>query len=382
MDFRVVPRRPRTLYLLVALCAEWLLSAHAVHADSFGTGVFVRTDSDHTVVVSPRIHLNQSVAEDTKVDLTYAADVWTSASVDIRASASLPVTEQRDELDVGVTHALEDLTLSAGYRFSIENDYVSHGATGSASVDLAQHNSTLAIAGYAFGDTVGRSGSPQIARSLVTVGARLSFTQVLGSATLAQLTYELSYLDGYQASPYRWVGFGGTGFGCQLKPGQDPNTLACLPEHEPDKRTRQAFALVLRQGLLDTLSIGGSYRGYLDNWGLVSHTFGVQLGWECGPDTLITLRYRYYWQSGVEFYRAVYSAASNRSTFTTRDREQSPMQDQHAGIDLEQKFAIHDDRAKLAFRLSVGGALYSYSAFVGLQQVTALETSFAVSLEH
>jgi hypothetical protein len=381
VEFRVVPSRPRTLCILDALCAVWLLSAHAVHADSFGTGVFVRTDSDHTVVVSPRIHLNQSITEDTKVDLTYAADVWTSASVDIRASASLPVTEQRDELDVGVTHAFEDLTVSAGYRYSIENDYVSYGATGSASVDLAQHNSTLAIAGYLFGDTVGRSGAPQIARRLVTAGARLSFTQVLGAATLAQLTYEFGQLDGYQASPYRWVGFGGTGFGCQVRPGQAPNTFSCLPEHEPDNRRRQAFALVLRHGLLDTLSVGGSYRGYFDTWGLVSHTFGVQLGWSLGPDSLITLRYRYYWQSGVDFYRAVYSTASSRGIFTTRDREQSPMQDQHAGIELEQKIALDDDRAKLAFRLSVGGDLYSYSAFVGLQQVTALEASFAVSLE-
>jgi hypothetical protein len=343
--------------------------------------LFVRTDSDHTLVVSPRIHLNQSVNETTAVDLTYAADVWTSASVDIRASASLPVTEQRDELDVGVTHAFEDLTLSAGYRFSIENDYVSHGATGSASIDLLEHNTTLAISGYVFGDTVGRSGAPQIARSLVTVGARLSFTQVLGPATLGQLTYELSHLDGYQASPYRWVGFGGTGFGCQAKPGQDASTLPCLPEHEPDTRTRQAGALVLRHGLFDWLSVGGTYRLYLDGWGLVSHTLGAQLGWLLATNSLITLRYRYYTQSGVNFYRKVYDVPTTRTTFTTRDREQSPMQDQNVGLELEQKVPINDAGARLAFRLSVGGHLYSYSDFAGLEEVTALDVSFAVSLE-
>jgi hypothetical protein len=341
----------------------------------------VRTDSDHTLVVSPRIHLNQSVNETTSVDLTYAADVWTSASVDIRASASLPVSEQRDELDVGLTHAIDDLTFSAGYRFSIENDYVSHGATGSASLDLAEHNSTLALSGYAFGDTVGRSGSPQIARSLVTFGARLSYTQVLGPATLGQVTYELSHLDGYQASPYRWVGFGGTGFGCQAKPGQNANTLPCLPEHEPDTRTRHAAALVLRHALLDWLSVGATYRLYFDAWGLVSHTLGAQLGWLLDTYSLVTLRYRFYTQSGVNFYRRVYALPSDRSTFTTRDREQSPMQDQNVGLEFEQKVPINDDRARLAFRLSVGGHLYAYSDFAGLEQVTALDVSFAVSLE-
>jgi hypothetical protein len=380
VEFRVVSRRARSLINPRALCALWLLATHTAHADSFGTGVFVRADSDHTVVVSPRIHLNQSVTEDTKVDLTYAADVWTSASIDIRASASLPVTEQRDELDVGITHAFEDLTLSAGYRFSIENDYKSHGATGSASIDLAEHNSTLAFTGYTFGDTVGRSGTPGFARALVTVGARLSFTQLFGPTTLGQLTYELSHLNGYQASPYRWVGFGGTGFGCQAAPQQDPNTLTCLPEHEPDTRTRHALALVVRHGLFERLSIGGSYRVYVDSWSLLSHTFGAQLGLLLGADSLVTLRYRYYTQNGVNFYHEVYAAPSNRNTFTTRDREQSPMQDQHLGIELEQKVAVNE-RAKLVFRLSVGGGLYSYAAFVGLQQVTALDVSFAVSLE-
>jgi hypothetical protein len=351
-----------------------LFAPHAAFADSLSSGVFIRTDSDSTLVVSPRVHVDKTL-DTTRVDVSYAADVWTSASVDIRASASLPVTEQRDELDIGVSHELDDLTLSGGYRYSVEHDYVSHGLSGGASLDLADNNSTVAISGYAFGDTVGKAGAPQIARGLVTVGSRLSFTQVLGTATLGQLTYEIGYLDGYQASPYRWVGILGNGFGCQ------GGAQYCVPEHEPDKRLRQTAALVIRQGLSDNLSIGATYRLYRDSWALLSHTLSAQLGWSPVDNSMLSLRYRYYWQTGVSFYRAIYQDASSRYGFTTRDREQSPMQDHRVGVDWEQKAMLDDDGSKLVFRCSVAGDLYSYANFVGLSQVRALELTFAISLE-
>jgi hypothetical protein len=356
------------------LCALSIVAPHAALADSVTSGVFVRGDTDRTIVVSPRIHVDQTIVKATRLDVSYSADVWTSASVDIRASASLPVTEQRDELDLGLTHEFADLTLSGGYRYSVENDYISHGLSGGASLDLADNNSTLAIGGYLFGDTVGRAGWPQIARSLVTVGTRLSFTQLLGTATLGQLTYEIGYLDGYQASPYRFVGFGGTGFGCEL-------AIMCLPEHEPDTRMRQAAALILRQGLSDRLSAAGSYRLYRDSWGLLSHTWSAQLGWLLSDDSLVSLRYRFYWQSGVNFYREIYQDISNSDGYTTRDREQSPMSDHRLGAELEHRVALDARGSKLVFRASVGGYLFSYPLFVGLRQSKALELSFAVSLE-
>lgn len=369
---------------VLAACAAWSFAAPTARADSFSSGVFVHTDSDRTVVVSPRVHIDQSAGEATNIDLTYAADVWTSASVDIRASASLPVTEQRDEIDVNVTHEATDLTLSGGYRYSVENDYVSHGGSAGLALDLADHNSTIALSGYAFGDTVGRAGAPQIARGLVTVGSRLSFTQVLGRATLAQLAYEFGHLQGYQASPYRWVGFGGTGFGCEMNPdsrGTNSVPIPCLPEHVPDQRVRHAAAVQLRQGLSDALSVGAGYRLYLDNWGLTSHTLSAQFGWLLADSSLLTLRYRYYRQSGVDFYRMVYTQLSNRGVYTTRDREQSPMQDHRIGLELEQRIALDDHGAKFVFRLGAAGVLFSYAAFAGLSSVRALELTVAFGIE-
>src|SRR5262249_47201830 len=149
-------------------------------ADSLASSVFVRTDSDKTLVVSPRAHVDKHLDEATTLDVSYAADIWTSASIDIRTSASKllpgggvePITEQRDELDFALAHQFEDVNLSASYRYSVENDYQSHGATAGASIDLADKATTLGVNAYTFLDSVGRSGDPMFDRGLTTFGTR------------------------------------------------------------------------------------------------------------------------------------------------------------------------------------------------------------------
>jgi Protein of unknown function (DUF3570) len=367
--------RSRVLGFLLSCCG-WLLASGSARADGLSSGVFVRTDNDHTVVVSPRAHVSKTVADTTVVDVSYAADIWTSASVDIRASATKPVTEQRDELDAAVGHSWDDLTVTGAYRYSIEHDYVSHGVTATGSLDLAQNNTTLAASAFAFFDNIGRAGAPTFHRDLTTAGARATFTQVLGVKTLGQLSYELGHLQGYQASPYRMVGFGGTGFGCEGSKG------LCLAEHEPERRTRHAMALVLRHAISEAFSAGVSYRLYLDDWGLISHTLSAQLAWMLSELTQITLHYRFYIQGGVDFYRMIYPVEASSGAFTTRDREQSPMHDQRIGLELQQLFPIDERGTRLALRASVGGLQYDYSAFAGLRSVRALEVSFALGLEN
>ena len=355
-----------------------------VRADSLASAVFVRTDSDHTLVVSPRAHAEKQIGDATTADVSYAADIWTSASIDIRVSASLPVTEERDELDFALSHQFEDVTLSGSYRFSMENDYESHGASAGASLNLADNNATLAVNGYAFLDSVGKSGDARFGRDLATLGTRVSFTQVFDPKMLGQVTYELSHLDGYQASPYRYVGIGGTGYGCV-------GAMQCLPEHEPDSRMRHAFALLLRRALSDEFSLGGNYRFYVDSWGLTSNTFSVELGFVPDTDTSLALRYRFYTQGDVRFYKPIYGlpmvpggpiVLPSPDDFTTRDREQSAMHDHRIGLDLQQKVPVGGDQgATLIVNGGVGADFYSYDHFVGLKSSRALELTFAVTLE-
>jgi hypothetical protein len=178
-------------------------------------------------------------------------------------------------------------------------------------------------------------------------------------------------MDGYQASPYRRVGFGGSGFGCV-------DAGICLDEHEPSSRTRHAAALVLRRALADPWSIGLSYRFVIDDWGLTSHTAAVQMAWLLSTSATLTLRYRFYKQSGVDFYRRIYPVDYPKTSFTTRDREQSPMSDHRIGLDWEQKAHVGGD-LDLTLITALAGNLFDYSQFVGLSRVLALEVTFAIA---
>ncbi len=358
------------MQLALSLCAR------VTSADEIATSVYLRTDSDTTTVISPRARVDKKLSESTKVDVTYAADIWTSASIDIRTSASLrPVTEQRDELDAAVSHELSsDLTLTSAYRFSKENDYQSHGLSVGGSYSFANNASTLDLNLHAIADTVGRSGDPQFSRSLGTLDTRLSFTQVLDPKMLAQATYELAYIDGYQASPYRFVGIGGTGYGCM-------QATFCLPEHVPGTRVRHALALLVRRALSDSVSAGINYRYYFDDWSLGSHTVLAQVGWNVAEASLLAMRYRFYTQGAANFYQARYLTVPGANTFTTRDRELSPLSYHRISADFEHGFALQGGAKHLVGTLSVGGSFFNYSNFVGLTSIAALEVTMALVLE-
>jgi hypothetical protein len=364
----------RTVYCSWFLClfqVGSLLLAAAIasraRADDAAGALYVRTDSDATTVISPRIRVNKHLGESTDVDATYAADIWTSASVDIRASASVrPVTEQRDEVDLGLRHTLGDVHLRGSYRFSSEHDYTSHGLTAGGAIDLAQNAATLDVSLHVFADTVGQSGNPSFARALTTFDGALSYTQVLDPRMFMSLTYEVAHNGGYQASPYRYVGVGGTGFGCV-------GASYCLPEYVPPARLRHALAFLIRRAFADALSLGVNYRLYIDDWGLTSHTAVIDMGINVSAATLLSLRYRFHMQGAVTFYKSVYQTLVP-DQYRTRDRELSELTYHRAGAELEHQFDV-GDHSKLSATLALSGNLYKYADFKGLDHVTALEIS-------
>lgn len=351
-----------------------MCASSGARADEVATALYVRTDTDETTVVSPRVRGNKSLSEATRVDVVYAADIWTSASIDIRTSASVrPVTEQRDELDVTLSHELEDLRFYGGYRFSTEHDYTSHGGSLGAAVDLASKAATIDVNLHAIADTVGQSGNPDFGRALTTLDGSLSFLQVLDPQTILQLTYEVAHNEGFQSSPYRVVGVGGTGFGCR-------GASLCLQERTPGARTRHAVALLLRRALSDAFSLGLTYRFYTDDWSLGSHTVLGELGWNLGERTLLALRYRFYAQGAVAFYQRIYQTLAN-DALRTRDRELSELTYHRAGLELGHDFSRGARSGKLAATLAVSGNYYEYADFVGLDSILALEVSVGLLLQ-
>lgn len=343
-------------------------------ADEVATSLYVRNDSDTTLVVSPRARVRTTLGESTQVEVAYAIDIWTSASIDIRTAASPSVTEQRDEVNASVQHAFTDLTLTGGYRYSTENDYESHTVNASASYDMADNNTTLALNGYLGADEVGRAGDPGFARNLSSYGGRLSLTQVINPTTIVQGAYEMGYLDGYQASPYRFVGFGGDGYGCR-------GAMLCLPELIPEQRLRHALVVDGRHALSDSASIGAGYRLYLDGWGVSSHTLQAVLAWLPDSISRLSLHGRLYAQFGASFYRRAYALGAEQTSFYTRDRELSDLTSYKLGVDYTRTFEIGSEGILLRTSLAAAIGAYNYGDFVGLSSVSVLELTAAITVD-
>lgn len=338
------------------------------------TSLYVRSDSDHTTVVSPRIRFHQGFEHrggETGLSLLYATDVWTSASVDIRTAASPRVTEQRDEIVVSIDHRKGPWELGLGYRLSTEPDFLANGLSLAFAWEGLARNVRLESRVTLEHDVVGRSGDPQFARPLRSLTSWFGYTQVLGRSTLMQFAVEQRSSHGYHASPYRWVGLGGPS-NCS------GGMTLCLPEIHPDRRARFALVGRLRQGLGKRVSVGLDYRYYADSWALQSHTLGGDLRIQAARSLLLAFEYRGYFQGRAWFYRPVYAYVP-AGGFVTRDRELSTMLDHRATAALE--WSHRGAHVAISSGLLLGAAIYRYREFLGLSQVFAVEGSWIGRLE-
>ncbi|HJL20545.1 MAG TPA: DUF3570 domain-containing protein [Sandaracinaceae bacterium LLY-WYZ-13_1] len=364
--------------MLAALLSGW---AGTAAANEGGGSLFVRGDSDETVVVAPRVAGNVVFNEErTRVDASYSADIWTSASIDIRTAATQPITEQRDQIDLSASHELDDVTIGGSYYYSGENDYWSHGFTLRSEQELFGGSTTFAESVRYVHDVVGRSGDPDFDRPLDSLTLRASLTQILSPEAIVQATWEGTYRNGYQASPYRFVGLGGF---CGAMPDdlQEPTSVAsfCVPESHPTERFRNAFVLRGRYAFSRDASGGLGYRLYLDDWGVSSHTAVAQIAWLPEPGHTVTLRYRFYTQTAAAFYRSTYEARED-ITFVTRDRELSPMFSNRVALSYGGRAHLTEG-VDLKVQVALGGSVFVYQDFVGLDEVFSLDGTIAATLE-
>lgn len=359
---------------VAVVCAG--LSANVGHAQQAAAAVYVRDDTDQTLVISPRVRVQAPISDATRVDMVYSADVWTSASIDIRASASKQITERRDEIRANLRHEFTDVTVFGGYRYSFEPDYESHSFSGGASFDFADKNSTVAVSGGASFDEVGRAGDPGFNRPVTTLNGSLSYTQVLDANMFVQFAYEAIYADGYLSSPYRYVGVGSPDGSCQGMAGLMALEF-CLPEHNPEERFRNAFVAQGRRALGETMSTGLMYRFYLDDWEIMSHTASLDLQWFVGADTALSLYYRFYLQSAAAHYRPTFPTIDRLREYYTRDKELSAFQSHRVALEAEHNWPFDAPGEKFQAVLSVGPTYYLYDNFPPFKSITALEVTLS-----
>jgi len=208
---------------------------------------------------------------------------------------------------------------------------------------------------------------------MLSYGARLGLAQVLDRRTVIELAVESTVLDGYQASPYRWVAVGGDGTCAGAAP-------FCVPEHVPDLRLRTSGAARLRHALGEHASVGLDYRYYLDSWGVRSHTIEPALTWLTGETSSLTFHYRFYSQGEAGFYRPRYFDFDGSDGYLTRDRKLSAFYGQELGAAFDRTFELDDGERLLELGLRASASRLVYLAYVGLDAVTAVEVTSLVGL--
>lgn len=205
---------------------------------------------------------------------------------------------------------LDRLTkLTVGTNFSTEYDFLSLGANGTLARDFNDRNTTLALGlsvEHDFIHPVGGVPTPRAAmvlpgatlprqgsnESKTVLDALLGVTQVLDERTVAQLNYSLSRSNGYLNDPYKVVTL------------VDPSTgdpLSYLYESRPGTRTKHALYGALRRQLARDI-VGGSYRFFVDDWGVLSHTVDLTYRWKPSPRWWLEPHGRFYRQSAADFY--------------------------------------------------------------------------------
>jgi hypothetical protein len=363
---------------VLVLCLSATARAQDANATTASTSLYVRTDTDKTTVVTPRVKAGTSVADQTRVDVVYTADIWTSASVDIRASASRVVVEQRDELSASLEHSFPDLTIGGSYRYSKEPDYESHGGALGGTYEFAQKSASLSMTARATFDQVGRAGDPGFSRAASTLSLRTSFMQIIDPKTLVQITYEPIYQQGYLSSPYRYV---------RIAPdvGQVPSTCVyplknCVLENNPGSRLRNAFALTGRRALSGVLSLGAYYRFYLDDWSVMSHTASIDAAWVPAGGWLLSLGYRFYHQGAAAHYKPFYLPTPFPAHYTS-DKELTSLTAHRIELEVSHAWRLDDLGTELRTVLLAGPAYYSYADFLPLAHISALDMTLALEVK-
>lgn len=217
--------------------------------------------------------------------------------------------DQRRQVSLGVEHRHEnDLVMNYGGAVSRESDFDSFGVNISAA-KTTRHKAGTYLLGLAYTqDTIYRSDTGTTPEPLsnmqsrreysegerTSVEALLGYTHVLNRRTLAQMNMTVSRSQGYHTDPYKIIS------------AADANDriLANFYEARPDSRLRTSlFGKLVHQRRDSKDSLHTSYRFYLDDWGVSSHTVGFRYRHVLSDRQYIEPAIRLYSQSDADFYQ-------------------------------------------------------------------------------
>lgn len=316
-----------TLAVTLVLGCALASSARAQDDDERrGTAsVTVYADDDHMTVVSPRAGAQAPVATDWLLEVSLGADVVSGASVDVVSEASpSAIDETRVEGSLGVSARLtRRSTMRVRSIVSHENDYLSLGGELGATLELAQRNTSLDLGLVGSRDTVGAVTVPGLEETRDRLRLTATLTQVVDRVTYVDLAAAFMRDAGYLENPYRTV------------PIIDPDAplVMRVAERVPGRRRAGAVRARARRAIAPGWFARASYRYYLDDWAVDSHTGELAVMSAVMPRLRVGVDLRLYHQSAARFYRDRYQLTDGAlPDERTRERRLGRMRSGRAGV--------------------------------------------------
>ena len=300
---RAAPRAWLRAGLIVCLA---VLAARTAWADDYVVvrGAYYREAS--TRVIQPMVELQRESPSGVDVGAHFLIDTITSASIAAGTTIDNVFTEIRDEAGLRIRKRWERSDVSLAYKYSSESDYWSHALSGSYGVRLWDDTAALRFSFGVNHDTMAakgrtpdcRPGRPQTFCTLKGTYGGVSYSQVLSPVSIAQVSYEAAYLEGFQGNLYRMV-----------------NALMryeYLPEHRLRNAITPRFAFYIPKTATGFQLhyrfyfdfYPGDYATPSDPWLITSHTVEARMYQQLTPTLQVRLLLRIYHQSHARFWCA------------------------------------------------------------------------------
>lgn len=325
----IVRRAWLTLAALIGVAAALSLPHYAEAAvlpDDRVDVLYHRYDGDDVTIHGPSVLLRKKIGKSFSVNGNYYVDMVSSASIDVRTTAS-PYEEERTQYSLGATYLHNKTTMNFGYTNSSENDFEANSIFFGISQDMFGDLTTISMS-YGLGwDTVGQLGDEDFQEPVDRQSYGLGLTQILTRSFLVSLNFETITDEGYLNNPYRSYRFLLPGGG-----GVDFET-----EVYPRTRTSNATSIQGRYYLPYRAALHGSYRYFTDTWGIVAHTGEIGYTHPWKNDWLFSLSARYYTQDQADFYADLFPF-ENAQNFLARDKEMSSFNNTTVSVGVVREF--------------------------------------------
>jgi hypothetical protein len=287
-------------------------------------------------VEGPEVLVRKKVGDNLSLTAGYYEDMISSASIDVKLSAS-PYHEVRKQENVGADYQHGKTIYSFGYIHSREPDYIADTTTYSLSQDMFGDLTTVTMGYHRAWDQIFRDikvngiieNDPTFHERADHRGYSLSLSQILSRNLIMGLNWELLTDEGYLANPYRKIRY--------LSPGVGEGfTLA--DQVYPDTRTSNAESVQLKYFLPYRAALTASYRFYTDTWEIRAHTYQLQYT-QPWHRFIFDASLRFYEQSHASFYSDLFPRADYQN-YMARDRELAAFHSIDVGVGAAYDFHI------------------------------------------